>query len=68
MGVAVCRRRSGDVATTLLILCLFLFLLLFLFLFLHANGVMLSYLFPAADIGVTALSVAAAAILGAIFL
>ena len=47
-----------------LLLILFLFLFLFLFLLLHANGVMVSHLFPAADIGLTASSVAAAVVLG----
>jgi hypothetical protein len=38
------------------------------FLLLHANGVVVSHLFPAADIAVTASSVATAAILGVIIL
>ncbi len=66
MGIAVFRRRGGDVATTLLIL--FLCFYLFLFLLLHADGFVLSYLFPAAVIGATALSVATAVNLGAIVL
>jgi hypothetical protein len=53
MGVAVCRRRGGDFAATV-------------FLLLHANEVMVSHLFPAVDIGVTALSVAMAIDLGAV--
>jgi hypothetical protein len=52
----------------LLLLMLILFLFLFLSLLLHTNGVMVSHLFPAADIGVMALSVAAAAVLGAVVL
>jgi hypothetical protein len=47
---------------------LFLFLFLFLFLLLHANGVVLSHLFLATDIGVMALSVAAAIVLGTVVL
>ncbi len=35
---------------------------------LHANGVVVSHLFPAVDIGMTALSVAAAIVLGAMVL
>jgi hypothetical protein len=46
-----------------LLLILFLFLFLLLFLLLHANGVVVFHLFPAAGINVTALSVAAAAVL-----
>ncbi len=37
-----------------------------MFLLLHADGVMLSHLFPATDIRVMALSVAAAIVLGAV--
>ncbi len=51
-----------------LILFLLLFLFLFLFLLLHANGVVVSQLFQAGDIGVMALSVAATIILGAVVL
>jgi hypothetical protein len=40
-----------------LLLILFLFLFLFLFLLLHADGFVVSHLFPAADIGVTASSI-----------
>jgi hypothetical protein len=45
---------------------LLLILFLFLFLLLHTNGVMVSHLFPAVDIGVTALSVIVATVLGAV--
>ncbi len=44
----------------------FWFLFLFLFLLLHNDGVVVFHLFSAAGIGVTALSVAVAVILGAI--
>jgi hypothetical protein len=65
MGVAVCRCRGGDVAATVD----FVFVLfLFLFLLHHTNGAMVSHLFPATDIGVTALSVTTAVVLGAIVL
>ncbi len=37
-----------------------------MFLLLHADGVAVSYLIPAADIGMTALSVAVAVVLGAV--
>ncbi len=37
-----------------------------MFLLLHADGVLVSHLFPAVDIGITASSVAAAVVLGAI--
>jgi hypothetical protein len=57
---------AGAEAMTLPPLLLILFLFLFLFLLLHANGVVVSHLFPAADIGVTASSVAAAVVLGAV--
>ncbi len=64
MCIAVCRRRCSDVAASAVD---FVFvLLLFLFLLLHANGVVVSYLFPAMDIGVTASYVAVAVVLGAI--
>ncbi len=46
--------------------CCFCFLFLFLFLLLHANGVVVSHLFLAMDIGVTASSVAAAVNLSAV--
>ncbi len=39
-----------------------------MYLLLHADGVMVSHLFLATDIGMTALSVATAVILGAIIL
>jgi hypothetical protein len=45
-----------------------LFLFLFLFLLLNADRVVVSHLFLAADIGVTASSVAAAVVLGTIVL
>jgi hypothetical protein len=48
----------------LLILILILFLFLFLFLLLHANEVVVSHLFPAAYLDMTALSVAMAINLG----
>jgi hypothetical protein len=57
-GIAVCMRRGSDIAATVVVVvCVFLLLL-------HANGVVVLHLFPAADIGVTALSVAAAVVLG----
>jgi hypothetical protein len=59
--VAVCRPIGSDVAASVVDFDLFLFL----FLFFHADGVVVSYLFLAANIGMTALSVAAAIILGA---
>ncbi len=52
-GLAVCRRRAADVAATVV---------------LHADGVMVSHLFPALDIGMTASSVIAAIVLGAFVL
>jgi hypothetical protein len=45
---------------------LLLILLLFLFLLLHANGVVVFHLFTAMDIGMMALSVAVAIVLGAV--
>jgi hypothetical protein len=53
---------------TLLPLLSILFLFLFLFLLLHANGVVVSHLFPAAVISVEASSVTTAIVLGAIVL
>jgi hypothetical protein len=50
----------------LLLLFLFCFLFLFMFLLLYTNGVVVTHLFPAVDIGVTAMSVAAAIVLGAV--
>jgi hypothetical protein len=64
MSVAVCRRRGGNVAATVVDFVFVLFL--FLFLLLHTDGVVVSHLFPAADIGVTASSVAVAIVLGAV--
>ncbi len=59
---------AGAEAVTLtpLLVILFLFSFWFLFLLLHANGVLVSCLFPAVDIGVTTLSVATVVILGAV--
>jgi hypothetical protein len=69
-GVAICRHRGGKVATTVVDLavffCFFFVFCFFCFFLLHADEVMVSYLFPAADIGMMALSVAAAVVLGAI--
>jgi hypothetical protein len=64
MGIAACRRRDGDVAATIVNL----FLFLFLFLLLHADRVVVSHLFPAMDIGLTASSVATAVVLGTVVL
>ncbi len=64
MGVAVCRCRGGDVSATVVDFVLFLFL----FLLHHVNGVVVSHLFLAADISVTALSVATAVVPGAVVL
>ncbi len=49
-----------------LVLILFLFWFWFLILLLHADGVVVSHLFLAVDIGITALSITAAIVLGAI--
>jgi hypothetical protein len=63
-GVGVCRCRGKDIATTVVD---FVFVFIFIFVFLlHADGASVSHLFPAADIGVTALSVAAVVILGTV--
>ncbi len=65
-GVAVCRCRGGDVATTVVDFDFVFVLFWFWFLLLHADGVVVSPLFPAADIGVSASSVTAAVVLGAV--
>ncbi len=52
----------------ILFLFLFLFLFLSLFLLLHTDGVVVSHLFLAADIGMTALSIAAAVVFGPVIL
>jgi hypothetical protein len=54
------------VSVFVFVLLWILFLFLFLLLLLHADGDMVSHLFPAADMGVTASSVAGAIILGTI--
>jgi hypothetical protein len=66
MGVAVCRCRGGDVATTVVGFIFVFVLILVLFLLLYADGVMVPHLFPVMDIGVTASSVPAAIVLGAV--
>jgi hypothetical protein len=65
MGVAVCRCRGNYVAANVVVFFLF-FVFLFFFLLLHSDGVMVSHLFPAVDIGVMAATVIAAVILSAI--
>jgi hypothetical protein len=76
-GLAVCRRRGGDIAAAVVdFVFVFVFVVVFvftfvfvlsLFLLLHADKVVVSHLFPAADIGMMALSVAVAIVLGAVF-
>jgi hypothetical protein len=68
MGIAVYRRRGGDITATVVDFVLFCFLFLFMFFLLHANGVVVSQLSPAVDIGVTVSSVAATIILASIVL
>jgi hypothetical protein len=64
-SVDVCKLRGSDVAGTVVdfVFVLFLFLFLFLFLLLHANGFMVSHLFPVTDISVMASSVTMAILL-----
>jgi hypothetical protein len=72
-GVAVCRHRGGDFATTVVdfvfvfVFVFFCFCFCFCFCFLlHDDGILVTHLFLAMDIGIAALSVTAAIILGAV--
>jgi hypothetical protein len=66
MGIAGCRHRGSDIAATVVDFVFVLLFVLFLFLLLHADGVMMSHLFLAMDIGIMASSVAAAIVLSAV--
>ncbi len=66
MGVAVCLCRGGDIAATVVDFVFVLLFVLFLFLMLHTDSVVVSHLFLAMYIGITASSVAATIVLRAV--